>query len=124
MYSLSVMTTDSSEVRREIKWPWFIGGGVSVKPVERLTLNADAGWSDWSQLKSLKYLSGSIWADLMEAYAAGVRPWLGRITWQVRFGAEYRLNRHFALRAGYYMICSGAGSDHACPAGNFLIVMG
>jgi len=104
MYSLSVIGYPTrSEVRREVKWPWFIGGGISVKPVEKLTLNADAGWSDWSQLKSLTtiYLDPT-WADLMEVNGVAIRPLDWKDTWQLRFGAEYRLSQHFALRAGYY----------------------
>ncbi|MDD8020465.1 MAG: outer membrane protein transport protein [Acidobacteriota bacterium] len=105
MYDLSAIGYPvSSEVRREIKWPWFIGGGVSIKPVEKLTLNADLQWSGWSKLKNITtcYLD-PLWADLMAANGADVIPLNWEDVWQVRFGAEYRLSQHFALRAGYYL---------------------
>ena len=104
MYGLSDMGYPaSSEVRREVKWPWFIGGGVSIKPVNKLTLNADVQWTDWSQLNNIttRYLD-PIWADLIATNMADVRKFDWKDACQVRFGAEYRLSPHFALRAGYY----------------------
>ncbi len=113
MYNLSAAGyPTSSEVRREIKWPWFIGGGVSVKPLDRLTLNADVQWTKWSELSNIttSYLD-PIWAELMAANLAEVRPLDWENSLQVRIGAEYRLSQHFALRAGYYHD-PAPGPDH------------
>jgi len=38
----------------------------------------------------------------MEVNGVAIRPLDWKDTWQLRFGVEYRLSQHFALRAGYY----------------------
>lgn len=94
---------DSSDLKRNISWPWFVGGGLAVKPLEDLVLTADLQWTGWSGLKSLdtEYLD-PFWNLMMsEAGNDSIRlDWKDR--WQLRFGLEYRLSPQFSLRAGYY----------------------
>lgn len=49
MYTLGYMGyPENSAERRNIKWPWFIGGGLAFKPVSNVTLTADLQWTGWS----------------------------------------------------------------------------
>jgi len=94
---------DSSDLRRNIKWPWFIGGGVALKPTPALTLTADLQWTGWSAVERLEtsYLD-PVWQTLM-AEAGNDRvllDWNNRM--QVRFGFEYRFKPTLSLRLGYY----------------------
>lgn len=113
MYSLGYLGyPESSEAKRNIKWPWFVGGGVAVRPAERMTLTADLQWTGWSALKNIKttYLD-SVWMTIMtETGNDEVRlDWKSRL--QVRFGIEYKVSPSLALRAGYYSDPSPA-PDH------------
>lgn len=92
-----------SDIRRNIKWPWFVGGGVAFRPVENLILTADVQWTGWSSVKNLTttYLD-PFWNQMMsQTGGESIRlDWQNR--WQVRFGLEYRLSPEIAIRAGYY----------------------
>lgn len=94
---------DSSDLRRNIRWPWFVGGGVALKPVEGLVVTADLQWTGWSVLKSLDTTYLDPFWDLMMSEAGNdsiLLDWKDR--WQLRFGLEYRLTPEFSFRAGYY----------------------
>ncbi len=92
-----------SDLRRNIRWPWFIGAGAALRPVEGLILTADVQWTGWSSLNELKtsYLD-PFWAQMMamSGYDRLKLDWKSRF--QVRFGVEYRLTPEFSVRAGYY----------------------
>lgn len=92
-----------SDLRRNIRWPWFIGVGAAMRPVEGLVLTADVQWTGWSSVKELKtsYLD-PFWAQMMamSGYDRLRLDWMSRF--QVRFGVEYRLTPEFSVRAGYY----------------------
>jgi len=94
---------DTSDLKRKITWPLWIGGGVSFRPVDRLLLSADVHWTQWSKLDRIttEYLD-SVWAALMDESGNDVRVLNWKDATQVRFGAEYALNATTALRAGYY----------------------
>lgn len=94
---------ESSDLKRNIRWPWFIGGGVALKPVEDLVVTADLQWTGWSALKTMDttYLD-PFWNQMMSQAGNDslLLDWKDRM--QVRFGLEYRLTTEFSLRAGYY----------------------
>ncbi len=94
---------DSSDLKRNIRWPWFVGGGVAIKPVEDLVVTADLQWTGWSALKSMDttYLD-PVWSQMMSEAGNDsiLLDWKDRM--QLRFGLEYRLTPEFSLRAGYY----------------------
>lgn len=94
---------DSSDLRRNISWPWFIGGGVALRPTENLVLTADLQWTGWSAIKSLDttYLD-PVWNMMMTAAGNNSVPLDWKDRWQLRFGLEYRITPEFAFRAGYY----------------------
>jgi long-chain fatty acid transport protein len=93
---------DTSDLKRKITWPLWIGGGVSFRPVERLVLTADVHWTRWSKLGRITtdYLD-AVWATLMGTHGYDVRVLDWKDATQLRFGAEYTLNGTTALRAGY-----------------------
>jgi long-chain fatty acid transport protein len=104
MYTLGYLGyPESSEAKRTIKWPWFVGGGLALKPAERITLTADLQWTGWSGLKNMKttYLD-PVWMTIMtETGNDELRlDWKNRL--QVRFGFEYKISSSLTLRAGYY----------------------
>jgi long-chain fatty acid transport protein len=80
--------------------PMWLAGGVSVKPMDNLTLAFDLQWTNWKKLDVLK-------VDLLNAgwNAIGLTAneldlqWVDKI--QIRGGIEYTVG-NFALRGGYY----------------------
>jgi len=104
MYTLGYLGyPESSEVRRNIKWPWFVGGGVALKPLNGLTLTADLQWTGWSAVKTMTttYLD-PIWMMMMieTGNTETLMDWKDRL--QVRLGCEYKISPSLALRGGYY----------------------
>ncbi len=94
---------DSLDMKRNIKWPWFIGAGVALKPLEQVTLTLDVQWTGWSSISTIKStFEDPIWKNLM-AQGSGDKmalDWKDRV--QFRLGAEYRLTTDLFLRAGFY----------------------
>ncbi|MBC7361569.1 MAG: outer membrane protein transport protein [Candidatus Aminicenantes bacterium] len=104
MFSLGYLGyPDSSEVKRNIKWPWFVGGGLALKPKVGVTLTADLQWTGWSVIKNMTttYLD-PVWMMMMTESGNDhvVMDWKDSL--QVRFGLEYKVTSNLALRAGYY----------------------
>lgn len=90
--------SNSTSADREISWPWWIAGGVAVKPVESLTLTADLQWTQWSEIDVMESeFKDPLWAILVDAERK--MQWDDKM--QIRFGAEYRISS-VALRGGYY----------------------
>jgi long-chain fatty acid transport protein len=93
----------SSDLKRKITWPLWIAAGVSVRPVARLLLSADAHWTQWSKLDRITtdYLD-LLWTAPLEEIGMDVDVLHWKDAVQLRFGAEYTLNSSTTLRAGYY----------------------
>ena len=92
-----------SRMKREVKWPLWVGGGVAFKPLANLTLTADLQFTDWKVIDVIETTyTDPIWTQLMTAAGKTEMPmhWESRL--QVRVGAEYKLEGGFAVRAGYY----------------------
>ena len=92
-----------SDFDRDITWPLWVGGGIAVKPIEKLTITADAQWSQWA--KNQEVLETE-YKDIMWAAALGAQgadkmhlKWDNAL--QLRFGAEYLVTKCLALRLGY-----------------------
>ena len=94
---------ENSGLKRNIRWPWFVGAGLALKPTSDLTITADAQWTGWSVIKSMNttYLD-PVWAMMMAQTGKNslIMDWKDRL--QLRFGLEYKVKSNFALRAGYY----------------------
>jgi len=96
LFGATIPTTTAAD--REVNWPWWIAGGVAVKPVPELTLTADLQWTGWSEIEVMESTyEEPLWNLLVDTER--VMYW--RDTLQIRFGAEYMINK-VALRAGYY----------------------
>jgi long-chain fatty acid transport protein len=116
----SVPTTSSA--KREATWPLWVGAGVAVKPTSKLTFTGDVQLTNWKKVGVVPATFGDpAWLAVRNAPAAlKQHPQLGAtvsalsgafnqdfiLSWkdavQVRFGAEYALDKTWALRAGYY----------------------
>jgi len=111
-----------STVKRDATWPLWAGAGIAVKPVAKLTLTGDVQYTNWKKVGVIPaQYSDPAWNTLLNPPAAlKQHPLLGStvtalstafnqdfsLNWkdavQVRFGAEYALDKTWALRAGYY----------------------
>ncbi len=93
---------DESEFDREVTYPMWIAGGVAFHPIENLTFTLDAQYTNWAKLDELETeFTDSLWQVVMANTAADVMELKWEDCVQVRFGAEYVLNK-IAFRAGYY----------------------
>jgi long-chain fatty acid transport protein len=96
LYGTDIPTLSGAE--RHITWPWWVAGGVAVKPVDNLTLTADLQWTQWSAVDVLESdYDASSWAFIVDAE----RPMFWKDVLQVRFGGEYTMGT-LAFRGGYY----------------------
>ena len=92
-----------TDYERDLAWPLWLGAGIALTPVEKLTITADVQFSQWSdtQEKIITEYKNAVWAGAMDEEARTmVMNWADKT--QFRFGAQYQLTDVFALRAGYY----------------------
>ncbi len=99
---------ETSELWHKITWPFWIGGGISFRPFERLLLSADVHWTRWSHVRQTTLYLDQVWVLHMPGsiddggHDFGL-PYLGGAdTTQFRFGVEYKVDTTTSLRAGYY----------------------
>ena len=89
---------------RDVSWPTWIGAGVSFKPNEKLTVNADIQYSAWedSEDRFKTEFDNAAWAAATAATGDDtfVLEWEDAI--QYRLGMEYMVKPCVAMRAGYY----------------------
>jgi long-chain fatty acid transport protein len=91
--------SDKSE--RKATMPMWLGAGIAFKPTDKLTLTADVQYTNWKKMESIPMtFTNAAWAATFESGAEIHLKW--KDTTQVRFGAEYKVSKSFALRAGYY----------------------
>lgn len=98
----------TSEAKREATWPLWLGLGISFKATDRLTLNADAQFTNWKKIDTIAITYDTPgWQALKAHPILGaafnndfVLNWKNAIQW--RFGVEYAASEKLALRAGYY----------------------
>ncbi|MDD8012427.1 MAG: outer membrane protein transport protein [Acidobacteriota bacterium] len=98
----------TSDAEREATWPLWLGLGISFKATDKLTLNADAQYTNWKKIDTIGITyDDAVWQSMKS------HPLLGAafnndfvLNWknatQLRFGAEYAVSEKLALRAGYY----------------------
>lgn len=89
---------------RDVSWPTWIGAGVSFRPNEKLTVNADIQYSAWedSEDRFTTEFDDATWAAATAATGDDtfVLEWEDAI--QYRLGMEYMVKPCVAMRAGYY----------------------
>ncbi|MEI6614869.1 MAG: outer membrane protein transport protein [Chrysiogenales bacterium] len=90
-----------SDIEREATWPLWIGGGISFKPIDKLTVNADVQYTNWKKVEKIEATyADAAWQAAFAAGGALHLRWEDKI--QYRFGLQYQLCEKFSLRGGYY----------------------
>lgn len=98
---------EESEFERDLVLPMWIGGGIAVKPMEDLTLCFDLQWSQWSEAVDVLTTEYMDWkapdgnGGVVNQKEDMHMEWEDAI--QVRFGAQYDVNKDLALRCGFYL---------------------
>jgi long-chain fatty acid transport protein len=93
----SQLPLGSHKAMTTITFPSTLNIGTAVNLCDsRLTLSAEADWSEWSTFKSLDV----VFPDLP---TLGIhRQDLWHNSWAYRAGIQYKVTKQFAVRAGYY----------------------
>ena len=82
--------------------PLWVAGGIAIKPAQTLTLTADVHFSQWSTVETITTeYDTQLWNVVFQQSGTDFIPMYWKDTIQIRFGAEYKLNK-VALRAGFY----------------------
>jgi len=93
--------SETSDIEREATWPLWVGFGISLKATDKLTINADAQYTNWKKVdKITATYTDPVWQAALAEKAALELNWQDKI--QYRIGLEYKLSEKLALRAGYY----------------------
>jgi long-chain fatty acid transport protein len=69
--------------------------GYAFRPTPKLKLEVDADWTDWDTLNSVRLHWGK---GPLNGYTI---PFNWMDSWFYEFGAQYELNEHWTVRAGY-----------------------
>lgn len=86
---------------REATWPMWIAAGVAIKPNDKLTITADAQYTNWKKMTTIALVFDNPTIQAIIGERANYElHW--KDTVQLRFGIEYKVSPTFALRAGYY----------------------
>ncbi|MGB8952576.1 MAG: outer membrane protein transport protein [Candidatus Aminicenantales bacterium] len=92
----------SSTLSRDVTWPMWIGAGIAFKPTDKLTLTADVQYTNWKKIDTIQTsYDDTIWKNVLMADEA-TRYMHWKDATQIRFGAEYKVSKALAVRAGYY----------------------
>lgn len=92
---------DTDDALREVTFPMWFGAGIAIKPTDKLTITADAQYTNWKVMDTIPMefaIAG--WKFFFEEEAALKLDWKDCV--QLRFGLEYKTSEKFAIRAGYY----------------------
>jgi len=99
---LGGVSSFTTKAVQKLKMPQTVTLGYSLKPISKLTLNFDLGWTDWSQYKQ----QTSTYPNLSAGQQSGLAPsstlardWTS--VWSESFGAQYSVTDKFRVRAGY-----------------------
>jgi long-chain fatty acid transport protein len=98
----------TSKADREATWPLWLGLGISFKATDKLTLNADAQYTNWKKIDTIGITYDNAAWQALKAHPQLKAAfnnnfdlqWKDAIQW--RFGLEYAVSEKLALRAGYY----------------------
>lgn len=122
---LALPGLDTFDVELDLEYPVWVGGGIAFMPNDRITLTADAQYSNWSSLEKVK-------VKLMMPDAFGgetedelVLNWKNAT--QFRFGMEYQATDCMAIRGGYYTDPAPAPDETLTilfPSGNYSVLTG
>jgi long-chain fatty acid transport protein len=89
----------SSGTKMDVISPFWLAGGVSIKPVPELTLSFDAHYTNWRKLDAIALAFDDLGWSTALAGSELELAWDNKV--QLRAGAEYTFG-NLAIRAGYY----------------------
>jgi long-chain fatty acid transport protein len=93
------LATDSTTF---LTLPLWVAGGIAIKPAQTLTLTADVHFTQWSTVETITTeYDSQLWNVVFQESGTDFIPLYWKDTIQIRFGAEYKLNK-VAIRAGFY----------------------
>lgn len=102
---------NESDMKGEVTWPMWLAGGVAFRPIENLTLTADAQYTNWKKIDVITFeFTDTYWQLITASSGKNKMAMHWRNATQVRFGAEYRINT-VAIRGGYYFDPSPAPDE-------------
>lgn len=119
----------SQFVTGRVNLPREIGCGVALTPFRPLTLYADVLWEAWSRFGAWEFTSENAGGDINPGFTSVYREFWGivpdygiqgtplplRDTTKIKVGAEWRIGRWFAVRAGYARHQSSVEADGLGP---------
>ncbi len=95
---------DVSDFDRDVAWPLWAAFGIAFKPMDKLTVTADAQLSQWGE--SEKEFKTEFKDPVWKAVTAQTGDDTFVLDWkncvQYRFGLEYMATQTLAFRVGYY----------------------
>ena len=101
--TMTIEGMDDKDMEFHIEWPTWIGAGLAVKPYKGLKVEFDVQYTNWNEMKTLT-------ADVVGFPAQQMHLFWNDAT-QIRLGAEYMINKEYAVRAGWYLDPAPCG-DH------------
>ena len=113
------------DTEMDIEWPTWIGGGIAIMASDKLTLTADAQYTNWAAMKKVDVTLQ------MPAAMGGETVTEMHMLWndatQFRLGMEYMLNDGLALRTGWYYDPQPAPDETLTilfPSGTYSVLTG
>lgn len=104
---------EKSDFTRDVAWPMWFGAGLSMKATQKLTINADFQFSQWSDSED-KFntdFDNQVWSAVTGATGDDTFVLDWKDAAQIRFGMEYKTTDNLALRCGYYYDPAPAPDD-------------
>jgi long-chain fatty acid transport protein len=93
---------DTSDAKREANFPMWLAAGIAFKPLDNLTITADAQYTNWKTMDTISMeFSEPTWKAAFEKGSQLKLDWKDCV--QLRFGMEYKFSQNLALRGGYYI---------------------
>lgn len=100
-----------TDFKTHIKFPTIIGGGYGIKLSEKLRLEADVEWLQFSKFTDLPLMVANGLPGLPGSINENWRD-----TFTIGFGGDYRLGEHWVARAGYQFYQSPVPDSTFSPA--------
>lgn len=102
---------NEANFKAEMPCPWVLGLGVSYKPIERLTLAADARLTGWHAYKQLDI---EFLAEQLQDYNQNI-PKKYKNSWCYSLGAQYAVTDRFDARLGLMIDTSPVNKNYYNP---------
>jgi long-chain fatty acid transport protein len=106
-----------SSASASIQFPQSVAVGYAWRPTERLKLEVNVDWTNWDTLNTVNLRSSNPTFDASTNPDGASIPFHWKDSFFYEFGAQYRLNEHCAVRAGYIF------SENSVPDSTYSPVM-